>query len=89
MAFLPWRMQGDMTKGETDPLMTVFMGVERAVVDDDGKPTGDTFIEQNTNNPVVMKLSEVPAALANPTILDNARKEAKAKLTLNPVEEKR
>jgi hypothetical protein len=74
MAFLPWRIQGDITKGETDPPITVFTGVERAVVDDDGKPTGDTFIEQNTSNPVVLKLSEVPTALADPTMLTEARK---------------
>lgn len=77
MAKFAWRLQGDIAKGEKDPLMTVFMGVERAIVDDDGNPTSETFIEQDTSDPVQMPLSELSKALAHPEILEKARKDAK------------
>jgi len=69
MALYPWRLQGDIAKGELDPMVTVFLGPERAKMDDQGNPTTETFIEQTTSDPVQMKLSEVVAALANPTSL--------------------
>jgi hypothetical protein len=73
MALYPWRLQGEIGKGETDPMVTVFMGAERAVMDDNGEPTAERFIQQDTKNPAVMKLSEVAAALADPTLLQAAR----------------
>lgn len=81
MALLPWRLQGDIAKGEVDPLVTVFVGAERAVMDDDGNPTAATFIAQDTKDPVVMKLSEAVAALVDATKMDQARRDAKAKTT--------
>lgn len=73
MALLPWRFQAEVAKGETDPLVIVFMGPERYVMDDDGQATTDTFVDQDTSNPVQMPLSELPAALADPTILISLR----------------
>ena len=73
MAIFPWRLQGEIVKGETDPLVTVFIGPERYVLDDAGEPTATTFVQQDTGNPVQMKLSELPAALADPTILAGLR----------------
>lgn len=60
-------------KGELDPLVTVFLGPERQVMDDNGAPTGTTFIDQATTNPATLKLSELPAALADPSILAGLR----------------
>lgn len=73
MAILPWRFQADLAKGEVDPLVTVFVGPERQMMDDTGAPTGTTFIDQTTTNPATLKLSELPAALANPSILVGMR----------------
>jgi hypothetical protein len=75
MAMLPWRLQGDIAKGETDPLVTVFMGPERYILDADGNPTSQTFIEQNTADPVIMKLSELGSVI-QPVDLQRRRKEA-------------
>lgn len=69
----PWRLQGDIKKGETDPMVTVFVGPEVAAVDGDGNPTTESVVYQNTGNPAVMKLSEVAAALADPSLLIAAR----------------
>jgi hypothetical protein len=73
MALYPWRFQADVTKGDVDPMVTLFVGAERAVMDDDGKPTGATFVDQVTANPVQLKLSELPAALADPAVLVGLR----------------
>jgi hypothetical protein len=64
MAIFPWRFQADVVAGESDPDVTLFVGPERQVLDDNGEPTGATFIEQSTANPMIMKLSELPATLA-------------------------
>lgn len=68
MAKFPWRLQGDIAQGEIDPVVTVFMGAERAVMDDDGNPTAEVFIEQSTADPVMLPLSQVAAALAAGTL---------------------
>jgi hypothetical protein len=65
MALYAWRFQSDVTKGEADPVVTVFVGPERAVLDDNGDPTAATFIEQSTSEPLTTKLSELPALLAS------------------------
>jgi hypothetical protein len=74
MALLPWRFQADVVKGETDPTVTVFVGPERQTVDADGNGTGVTFIDQVTANPAVLPLSQLAAALADPSLLLAARK---------------
>jgi hypothetical protein len=62
MAKQPWRFQGDIAYGETDPVVTVFMGEPER----DGE-TGEMVIRQDARNPVTMKLSELKSAahLAN------------------------
>jgi hypothetical protein len=74
MALFPWRFQAEVPNGESNPLVTVFMGPERASMDDAGEPTGDTFVQQDTSDPVQIPLSELPAALANPSVLVGLRK---------------
>jgi hypothetical protein len=74
MALLPWRFQADLAKGEIDPQVTVFVGPERQVVDADGNGTGVTFIDQVTTSPAVLPLSQLAAALADPSLLLAARK---------------
>jgi hypothetical protein len=64
MALNPWRFQADITPGEADPMVTLFVGAERAKMDNQGEPTGETVIEQNIADPIVLKLSELPAILA-------------------------
>lgn len=63
MAKLPWRFQGDIAYGESDPLVTVFMG--ETMTDTD---TGVVSIHQDTRNPVTLRLSELASAahLADP-----------------------
>ena len=73
MALHPWRFQADLTKGEIDPVVTIFVGPERYVMDEQGEPTTKTYIHQDTSNSVQMKLSELSAALADPTILAGLR----------------
>jgi hypothetical protein len=81
MALLPWRFQADVAKGEIDPPVTVFMGPERAVMDDDGNPTEATFVEQSTGDPIQLPLSQLSAALADPSILTGLRKSRKSGAT--------
>jgi hypothetical protein len=69
MALLPWRFQADLIKGEIDPQVTVFVGPERQAVDADGNGTGVTFVDQVTTNPAVLPLSQLSAALADPSLL--------------------
>lgn len=70
MALYPWRLQGDIKQGDIDPMVTVFLGPERAVMDADGNPiAGETFIQQDTSQSAVMKLSELGAALADPAMM--------------------
>jgi hypothetical protein len=73
MALLPWRFQADVAKGTTDPIVTVFIGPERSVMDDNGNPTAATYIEQTTDKPVLVPLSQLPAALADPAWLTRNR----------------
>lgn len=73
MALFPWRFQAEVAMDEKDPLVTVFLGPERQTMDEDGHPTGDKFIEQSTSNPVQLKLSELPAALADPGLIPGLR----------------
>ena len=74
MALFPCRFQADVAMGATDPLVTLFVGTERAVMDDNGEPTGATFVQQDTGNPVQIRLSELPTALANPGSLAGLRR---------------
>jgi hypothetical protein len=78
MALLPWRFQADVAQGETDPRVTVFMGPERSVMDENGEPTEATFVEQSTTDPVQLQLSQLSAALADPSILTGMRKSRKS-----------
>jgi hypothetical protein len=78
MALFPWRLQGDIPQGELDPLVTVFLGAERYVMDENGEPTTERFIEQSTANFLTMKLSEVPGILTSRETLEKARVAAKA-----------
>jgi hypothetical protein len=73
MALYPWRFQADITKGDADPMVTVFVGPERAVMDASGNPTTETFIEQTTNQPSLVPLSQLAAALADTTLLTRNR----------------
>lgn len=74
MAIYPWRFQADVAMGEVDPMVTLFVGPERHVLDDNGEPTiGETFVQQDTSNPVQLKLSELPAALADPSTITRLR----------------
>lgn len=57
MAKYPWRVQGDIAHGERDPVLTVFMGEVRT--DEDGR----MYIEQETRDPVEMRLSEIESVL--------------------------
>lgn len=72
MALYPWRFQSDIPKGQTDPVVTVYLGPERAKLDADGNPTSEGFIEQSTSDARQCKLSELPAALADPSTLKKA-----------------
>jgi hypothetical protein len=77
MALFPWRFQAEVMQGEVDPRVTVFLGPERQALDEDGQPTGDTFVEQVTTDPVQILLSELPTALADPSILMGAKQKQK------------
>lgn len=63
MAKLPWRFQGDIAYGQTDPTVTVFMGETET-----DEETGIVSIRQDVRNPVTMPLSELKSAshLADP-----------------------
>jgi hypothetical protein len=54
MATYPWRFQADLTEGDTDPDVTVFIG--DTVTND---ATGEKTLHQNTADPVIVKLSEL------------------------------
>lgn len=70
MAKHPWRFQGDIAYGESDPMVTVFMG--DLETDED---TGDVSVRQDTRNPVTMRLSELKNAahLASPDEMEKVR----------------
>jgi hypothetical protein len=69
MALFPWRFQCDVPLGEADPLVTLFIGPERQKMDDMGEPTGETFVQQDTTNPVQLRLSELGPVLEDPSLL--------------------
>jgi hypothetical protein len=73
MALFPWRFQADVVIGETDPLVTLFVGAERAVMDDNGEPTGETFVQQDTSKPVQLRLTELGPVLADPGLITGMR----------------
>jgi len=69
MAVLPWRFQADLkidntvtptVVADTDPDVTVFLG-ETYTSD----LSGERALRQDTTNPLVMKLSELPAFLTS------------------------
>jgi hypothetical protein len=72
---VPWRFQGDISYGETDPVMTVFMG---EVLKDEA---GNVTVRQDVTNPVVMKLSALGDALkiADPVAMTKAQSDQIAK----------
>lgn len=76
MALYAWRFQAEVAKGEVDPMVTVFVGPERYIMDEMGVPTQETFVDKDVTNPVLCKLSELPDVIANPTLLTQMRKEA-------------
>ena len=66
MAILPWRFQADLIVDEggtktvnTDPDVTVFVGATYT-----NDITGVQEIAHDTGNPMIMKLSELPAFIA-------------------------
>jgi hypothetical protein len=59
MAKQVWRFQCDVPYGETDPIVTVFLGSTE--VDEDSE---QTVVRQDTRNPVTMPLSEFAAMMA-------------------------
>jgi hypothetical protein len=73
MALFPWRFQADVVIGETDPLVTLFVGAERATMDDNGEPTGATFVQQDTSNPLQLRLTELGPVLADPGLITGLR----------------
>jgi hypothetical protein len=73
MPLRPWRFQADITPGEVDPVVTMFVGPERYMMDDNGDPTDVVYVEQATADPVMMKLSEVPAVLASGTVVRTSK----------------
>jgi hypothetical protein len=69
MALYPWRFQADVPKDEADPMVTLFVGPVRQTLDENGEPTGATFVQQDTSNSVQLKLSELPPVLEDPSLL--------------------
>jgi hypothetical protein len=66
MALFPWRFQAEVAKGEADPVVTVFVGPERATLDENGDPTGGTFVEQSTLDPLEVPMSQLAGLLVGP-----------------------
>ena len=83
MALYPWRFQAEVAKGETDPMVTVFVGAERVVINDAGEPTNDTFIQQDTSDPIMVPLSQLASVFGSKE-LTRMRAQQKAKRTLPP-----
>jgi hypothetical protein len=65
MAKTPWRFQADISAGVTDPDVTVFGG--ETFTED---ATGERVVYQDTSNPMVVRLSELNAFLADPVFAD-------------------
>ena len=65
-----WRFQCDIPLGETDPLVTCFVG--RTEEDDDG----NTVTRQETGDPVMIRLSELPSYLGKKDHSDVAEMQA-------------
>ena len=83
MALYPWRFQAEVAKGEIDPEVTVFVGGERFVLDDNGEPTSETFIQQDTSDPVRTTLSGLSGLLADTAALTELRAEQKSKRSVD------
>lgn len=79
MGYSVWRFQADIKPGETNPSVTVFFGPERVVLDDQGDPTAETFVEQSVADPVVMPLSQLVTGLSNTAEMEAARKQQRAR----------
>jgi hypothetical protein len=67
MARTPWRFQCDIPEGELDPDVTVFLGDTFT-----NDSTGEKTVRQDTADPAIIKLSELPAALEDPGLLEAA-----------------
>jgi len=59
MPTYPWRFQADLKPGEPNPDVTVFIG---DVITN--STTGEETIHQNTADPVIVKLAELPSYVA-------------------------
>jgi len=59
MAVYPWRFQADLKAGEPDPDVTVFVGDQYT-----NDVTGEKRVYQDTNNPIIVKLSALPQFVA-------------------------
>lgn len=59
MPTLPWRFQADLTVGNADPDVTVFIG--DTITND---VTGIKTVHQDTRDPMTVKLSELPSFIA-------------------------
>jgi len=59
MPTYPWRFQADVAADQSDPDVTVFIG--DTVTND---VTGEKVVHQNTADPVIVKLSALPAYMS-------------------------
>jgi len=69
MAKVPWRLQGDIPLGVSDPEITVFLGDVWTNSEDEQK------VDQSTADPVVMKLSELAAMIVDTEALAAKQRE--------------
>ena len=60
MPTLPWRFQADLTPDVPDPDVTVFIG--DTVTND---VTGEKVVHQDIKDPVIVKLSALPAYMSS------------------------
>jgi hypothetical protein len=79
MAYSAWRFQADVKPGEANPSVTVFFGPERYVLDDEGKPTAETYVEQSTADPVAMPLSQLVTGLSNTAEMEELRRKQRTR----------
>jgi hypothetical protein len=62
MSLTAWRFQSDITPGDNDPDVTVFLGDTYT-----NDTTGEKTVYHDTSNPAVVKLSALNSFLVNPT----------------------
>ncbi len=62
MARVAWRFQADINQGDEDPYVTVFGGDVFT-----NTTTNETVVHKDTNNPAIVRLSELSAFIVNPT----------------------